>query len=274
MNQKIIVKLILIIGIITAIYWVKGTLRLSSDNQPEDFYGKSIYRNINRSNTDLGAATLIIGDSGADQLYTSTKSHGKAVSLTTNAAITMAGQYIFLQNALKNNDLKKVVLIYNPLSFSNNLDTATSYQYFIKPFYTIENKVYFDTSVNDALIPFFLPSLSQLPLIKATNWVPDFSFRLEKSTVELSPINKNYLKKISELTLERGIQFSVLPGMIKESKRNDTFQELRSLIKANGLQDAFKDYFNKMIFLEDKWFRDEVHVWKMSMIPDDPYQLK
>ena len=89
--------------------------------------------------------TLYLGDSVARQLFPPNYELDGVRSLTTNQAISVAGQYYLLREALATHrGVREVVLFYQPRSFENNLDQVFTedyyFGYFRKIFVRIENK--------------------------------------------------------------------------------------------------------------------------------------
>ena len=106
--------------------------------------GKEIYQSIFKSKQKKKSKKILLGDSVGNQLFTNTTNNDTLNSLACNQAISMAGQFILLNNYLNSgNKVDTVLLIFTPFSFQNNLDQVFTYHYFLKPFYIYEYKPLF-----------------------------------------------------------------------------------------------------------------------------------
>ena len=75
--------------------------------------------------------TLIIGDSLAKNAFSNVILHDNIVDLTSNQAISMAGNYFILKRYLKNNNIpKKIFLFCIPDFLHNDLNQIYTYRYF------------------------------------------------------------------------------------------------------------------------------------------------
>ena len=106
------------------------------------FSGKETYISINKSKKKTKFKKLILGDSTAHQFFDNIDDTDSVYySLACNQGISVCGQFLLLDNFLTiGNKPKEVYLIYNPISFKNNLDTKYTYHYFLKPFFRREYK--------------------------------------------------------------------------------------------------------------------------------------
>ena len=58
------------------------------------------------------------------------------LSLGTNQAVSMCGQYFIARSAIEHDPaIKELVVAYQPDSFTNNLDQVFCFNYFVRPFY-------------------------------------------------------------------------------------------------------------------------------------------
>jgi hypothetical protein len=161
--------------------------------------GKEIYYSIFKSKKKSTSKKLLIGDSVGNQLFPALSNSDTINSISCNQAIGMVGHYILVKNYIETgNSFDTLFMLFNPLSFSNNLDQIYTYQYFLKPFFNSEYRSSFNADVFTQVkkVPFYF--LAQYPPVLTSNWVPDFS-PPEKQFTFLSPVSVHYLNKIKDL---------------------------------------------------------------------------
>lgn len=225
--------------------------------------GSSNYHSIKKSKERNKAKIIIIGDSVGKQLFDNYTCNDTLNALTCNVGISLVGQFILLKNYINaGNKPKKVILIYTPFSFKNNLNNNYTYHYFLKPFYRKEYNQYFTETVKQQIqkIPYHL--FCQYPLILTTNWAPEIKIKDEINFKFLSPISIEYIYKIKKLSLLHNFKFLILPTPTRDSYRS----KIKKLIKNKNLEKAlskeFKLYFKHLIFINDTCFIDDVHLKK------------
>lgn len=78
----------------------------------------------------------------------------------------------------------------------------------------------------------------------------------------LSDTAVEYLGKLKNLCIENNIELIVLSPPIREQWRRKTndWEKMKIQIAENDLGDIFKEYFKRMIYLDDSYFRDHVHM--------------
>ena len=225
--------------------------------------GYNIYYALEKSKKKNKSRKLIIGDSVGYQLFNNTEYNEPINSLTCNQAIGMVGYYILLNNYLSaGNEIDTLFILVNPFNLNNNLDQVYTFHYFIKPFYNATYKPYFTETVNTQIkkIPYYW--LYWFPYILSTNWAPDFTPPEVKDYTLLSPITIEYLKKIQELSAVNNIKIIILPTPTKNSMKKELEKFNKKEIILNGFEKEFEGYFEKMIFVDDKDFSDDVHLKK------------
>ncbi len=237
--------------------------------------GNGIYRCIDKSNQKHNFNKLILGDSVGDQLFPADSSFRSFNSVACNKAIGIVGHYILLHNYLKaGNSIDSVFLVYNPESFINNLDEVYTFHYFLKPFYTRENKPLFSENVNVQIqkIPFY--HLSRNPYVLTSNWSPDFELEDQKNYTFLSPISKEYLFKMKKLSEQYNFKFILIPAPVSDQKYDDIQKIDKTEIAETNLEREFEYYFNKLIFLNDSNFLpDGIHLKNPKKFIDHYYEI-
>ena len=221
-----------------------------------------VYYSIFKSKQRKKSKVLILGDSVGSQLFpNNTTKSNKINSLACNQAIGIAGQYFLLNNyLLAGNKIDTVYLIYNPISFKNNLHSKLTFNYFLKPFYNDEYEFLFTNAVKKQIkkIPYY--NLSQIPNIKISIWSPDFNPYDIPDYSFLSPVSVENMKKIRELSYKYKFKLIVLPPPISINNKVRIEKINREEIKINKLEDVFNNYFNNIIYLDGSKFKDGIHL--------------
>jgi hypothetical protein len=240
--------------------------------------GNETYQALKKSKISSSAESIIIGDSVARPIFSEeSENKTKYYNLASNECISLIGQYVIANNALSiNKQIKRLYLIYHPDAFLNNLDEPFTYNYFVKPFYTCEYRIFLSVNAinrlktNEFFFLFGLPISKTLPIFNKIDYNDkkfDDWFGFPKALRQrpyLSEISIEYLKKLEKLCLEKNVTLSVVMAPI--SKRYDTdFSMLQSQIKANNLNHIFAGYFENKIILDDSYFRDGAHLKKQYL---------
>ncbi len=236
-------------------------------------FGPEVYiANIN-SKKSLEHDIVVVGDSVAHQIFKPFDDvKDDFFDLTTNQAVSMAGQYILIMNIInKNSDvIKEINLVYHPRSFSNNLDQIWTFNYFVKPFFNLNNIKYFSQSVLKKLDNIKLYKIAILPMIKVIPDFPSFDYskfmkNSNENTAYLSEISIEYLKKIKNECKNRNIEFNVISAPLNIESIDD-YAYMKQQISENGLDGIFHNYFDNMIIYEKDVFLDPFHFKKDYLI--------
>ncbi len=233
----------------------------------ETVEGSVVYNVIARSKTKWKARKLLLGDSVGEQLFPCYQNDETIVSLASNESIGMMGQYLLLNNFINaGNTIDTLYLLFNPLSFQNNMDGRKKYQFFLKTFYTDEYKPLFLKSVSNQLEKIPYKSICQNPCVKTTDWVPYKGlFNSEEgktSEMFLSQVSADCINKMKQLSILHNFKILVLPSPVILSNKQRILALDRSLIEKNDLTSDFKNYFKDIIFLEKGNFMDGYHLNK------------
>lgn len=226
---------------------------------------------MHKSEQTVPVKKLLIGDSVCEQIYSSSEYNDSIYSLSCNQAISLAGHYALLEKFFSvNKDAlpETVILYYNPFSLHWNLDKY-AFHYFLKT-------LYYNDSYNESLrepvlnhrvheIPYYW--LASLILAKSINWTPSYDLPDENEGKFVSPINRLYLNKISDLCKRNSVNLLFEASPIRESRKLELGQIWED-------EDALiQKYTQTITFQNDSLFRDEVHFLNES-IPSDPLNLK
>jgi hypothetical protein len=272
--KKFIVKIVLISFLaLASLYIIQFTVFKSIFlKRFMSYFGTEVYVSMKNSSVkDKSIKKIVLGDSSGKQLFPEENTKDSILSLTCNQAITLVGHYILLQNYFSNNQnhmVKKVLLLYHPVSFENNMDMKYTYHYLLKPFYCGKTKKYFATNTIDIIKTIPYSCFCQFPLIKMTNYNPTYKFKegFDYKNFYLSSVSIQYLKLINELCEKNNCKFKVISPILKMSFRNSFgFINLKRQINSAGLDQMFDTYFNNMTFIEDTLFVDDIHFKKESL---------
>lgn len=265
---------ILSIQIICYIY-IKTNFLYGVFNYP----GTEIYSAIRKSKLKSVKKTLLLGDSVGKQLFS--KDNENYNSLTTNQAISIAGNYFLLKNYLNaGNTIESLVIIYHPQSFLNNLDQKFTYHYFLKPFFNNDYNKYFSSNLFAQIKNIPNKNYLSIPSIKATNWSPSFPFSKKSITIEtdevdnnyekkksyyLSPISIEYLNMIKSLSIKHRFSIKLLPPPISTNKKINLISFQKETEKTDLIEE-FKFYLNNLYYIDDNYFVDGKHLKNKEII--------
>jgi len=244
--------------------------------QQLDSGAKAVYHSIYKSKKKKNVKKLLIGDSVAEQLYNNFVYNDSIYSLACNQAITVAGQYFLLNNFINANKdglPEEVIFLCSPFGLKNNLDKY-SFPYLLKPFYNEEYKPLMDDYLMGRIRTIPLYFISQLPLIKTSNYTPArLCFpKNEKFDGIFSPLTKSYLKKIEQLCKNNNIKFRFEPPPLSKSSW-DILQLSNGNFEYPIDTLTIDNYFKKIKCYDDSLFFDGFH-FKKQYIPTDFLNLK
>lgn len=269
-----LISFIFLIQIISLIYiktdFLYGILR---------YPGFEIYSALNKSKLKSTKKILLLGDSVGKQLFPEDNENYN--SLTTNQALGIPGNYFFLKNYLKaGNSIERLVIIYNPHSFKNNLNNKLTYHYFLKPFFNEDYNHYFTKELLGQIEKIPYKNYLKIPSVRATNWSPSFpknkkSIFLAKNDYEkkinekpynyLSPISVQYLNMIKELSIKYNFSVKLLPPPISADMNINLDIFLKETQKTNLIEE-FRFFIKNLNFIDSKNFSDKIHLHHQETI--------
>jgi hypothetical protein len=226
--------------------------------------GSEIYDAINRSHQPSSCTTIVVGDSVCHQLLTGYAPPGM-LSLGTNEAVSMCGQYLIVRSAIEHDPAAKdVILAYQASSFTNNLDQVFTYNYFVRPFYPYaEYRAQMSPLVMQLINRRPMARLVVLPLFRYTTLLTastiDYSLGAEKPTFTfLAPVSIDYLRKLSELCDQHGIRLHIVSTPINRDVDFDRAALMKEATDAH-LETLFASYFETVRLVDRRLLFDEIH---------------
>lgn len=259
--KKFIIKGILMALPLLGYYYYEPIYAIITQEYKTTVAGNEIYVSINKSKQKKDYKKLIIGESVANQLFPNTESYESINSLACNQAIGVVGHYLLLKNYTEaGNKLDTVFMIYNPFSFRYNLNDLYTYHYFIKPFFRSAYKKELTKTVFKQVrkIPYFF--LAHEPNILTSNWAPEYVSEDAVNYTFLSPIAKEYLLKIKDLSLNNNFELVILPTPTKISNKTEVESLNKSEYENTPLNEEFERYFSNIAYYNDSCFLDNVHL--------------
>lgn len=260
--KKFIRKIIFFSLIGFVIFESISLLYLWSERYLQYFPGNETYSAIEKSKAKNKANILLLGDSVGGQLFPNNQEFDNINSLATNQAISMAGQYFLLKNYLSvGNKIDKLVILFAPDSFKNNLHQVYTYHYFLKPFYNSNYSPLFTSTVNKQIEKIPYHQFVFLPHIKIRSWAPDFNPSDPTITSPLSPISAEYLSKIKDLSIQNNFELIILPPPVSMKRQDEIKRVNLDGFSEYNFSQELEYYFTNIIFLDDSEFIDGVHLF-------------
>lgn len=261
--KSFLIRLVIFVLIGAVAFHIKSYLLLRNDKYQRKVAAREVYHVISKSKQHNPSRKILIGDSVARQFYNSDQENDTLNSLATNQAISLAGQYLLLDNYLKaGNVIDTCYAVFIPSSFQNNLQQLYSYNYFVKPFYTNEYKPLLTKTVQTQVekIPYY--GIAQYFGILTNNWSPEFISTDKQGYAFFSPITVEYIKKMSALSQARNFKLIFVPALCNENQRKDIESFDRGELSQNGIDHILADYFDHIQYLDSKYFVDDMHLDK------------
>lgn len=259
--KHFLVKTLIFALVAAGIFQFKSYRLMRHDKYRERVLGSEVYYSIDKSKKRHKARKILLGDSVGKQLFDNTEENDTVNSLACNQAISMAGQYILLDNYLKaGNAIDTVYVFFLPFSFSNNLDQIFTYNYFVKQFDRNEYQHLISGVARQQLDKIPLTGIAQFPAVLTSNWAPDYQPEKESSSRFLSPVSVDYLHKMLNLAKKHHFKLVLRAAPVSEKKKREVAMLDKGEIAKYHLQDAFKGYFESIIYIEEKHFMDGTHL--------------
>lgn len=263
------IKILVFLLIGVAAFHVKSYLLLRKDKFHRKVSAREVYHVLGKSKQKNPSKKILLGDSVARQFFNSEEENDTLNSLASNQAISLAGQYVILDNYLKaGNKIDTCYAVFIPSSFQNNLDQLYTYNYFIKPFYTAENSSKWTHTVEAQVNKIPYHAIAQYFCIKTNNWTPDFESKDERNYGFFSPVSVEYIHKMSALAKANHFKLIFVPALANENERKNIESFDKSELARNNIEQEFSGYFENIVYIDSKYFVDAMHLANPEQFKD------
>lgn len=242
-------------------------------------YGRNFLNNadykvtesILRSRKHKKVKKLVLGDSVASSLYGESED-SCVYSLCATVAITPVGHYLLCANFIDNNEEQlpeEVILILNPLCWTNTMSGGLFYSTFTKNFFNDEFKKFLAKDEIEYLNKETFACLCDQRWYQLSPYIPE-TYQIQESGKCIAPIQYKYVLMMKHLCDKKGITFRLCSGPVRKS--------LEEVIERKRQNDdlcenpLFEDYFASIKYLDDDNFVDQLHL-KTDCVPRDYLHL-
>lgn len=230
-----------------------------------------VTESIIRSRKHIKVKKLVLGDSVCASLYGEC-ADSCVYCLAATVAITPVGHYLLCANFFENNKEQlpeEVILILNPLCWSNTMEGGLFYSTFTKNFFNDEFKGYLDKEEIDYLNKETYAKMCNQRWFQLSPYVPSLH-NIQERVNGISPIQYKYVQRLIELCDAEGVKFRLLSGPVRSSLQ-EYVDEVRKN-NAHFCEQIFMDYFESIRYMEDSNFGDQLHL-KHECVPGDYFNL-
>lgn len=259
-------ELMVFLGVFGLLFHAYPEFQYWTKRYQTDVAGTEVYEVLAASKAKLKKKKLVIGDSVAKQVLDSLANDSAIVSLASNQAISMAGQYVIAAQALiANPSVDTLVLIYHPFSFQNNLASPLSFHYFVKPIYTEENMPLISELVKHQVeaIPFYY--LAHYRPVLTSNWSPSFEGISDEKGL-FSSISREYVLRLHQLCVKKGVVLQIISPPINEVFRNQLIAARVEFKSIPGYADSWNFYAST------NFLSDQIHLERFDFLKDSPWK--
>jgi len=267
--KQFVLRVIIFVLIGVAAFHVKSYLLLRNDKYQRKVSAHEVYHVIGKSKKKNGAKKILLGDSVARQFFNSEAESDTLNSLASNQAISLAGQYILLENYMKaGNKIDTCYAVFIPSSFQNNLNQLFTYNYYVKPFYKDEYKQYRTPTVETQIAKIPYHGIAQYFCILTNNWAPEFESEDKNNYGFFSPISVEYIHKMSALAQKNHFKLIFVPALSNENQRKNIEGFDKNELVKNHLEHEFATYFDDIIYIDSQYFVDDMHLANPEQFKD------
>ena len=219
-----------------------------------------------------GYTKLIIGDSVCHQIFNGLQEYNEEYCIVgSNAAITMAGQYILAELFLENHEnVTDIYLIILPSALQSTFDTQYGYQYTVMPFVETDTLQRLDENTIGQMESVYGEYFMERKVV----WLIDRSgfnrkvylnqlaqnVKLE-SEGYVSNVSVQYIEKMKTLCESKGVALHFLPGPLMDTEQRHELvdEQIRKAYEGTVLQEYFPDFLDQVWFYPEEQFRDGIH---------------
>jgi hypothetical protein len=222
---------------------------------------------IEDSKKEITSDTLYVGCSVAAQIFP----YNRGNQLTSTANTYAIGNYFLIKNAVERNPhLRTVILLSVPDMLGLKIANEKTYSYFVKPFYTFQNRGEINSSkaVQRVLSKnpmLFLCVLNSYKVISSD----DFNY-FDGENPPLGCISEEsleWISKIKKLCDDYRVNFILASPPVLASKKiiSSDWRNMRKRVSNTPLCQLFEKYFRTIIYVDDSFSYDGLH-WKADFI--------
>lgn len=215
---------------------------------------------------------LVIGDSVCHQMYKGLQEYNEDCCIVgSNAAITLAGQYILAKEFLDSHEnATDIYLILIPTALQQGFDTKYGYQYVVMPFVetgTVQNldpetigqleNIYGRFFMNKKIV-----ELIDRSAVNRKLYLNELARRVKvEQQPGLSDVSARYLEKLIRLCEAENVNLHLYPGPLADTdnKRSFVRDRLGPAFEQSGFSEYFPDYIDGIRYYPEEQFADGVH---------------
>lgn len=273
--KRFITKILLFIIIVFGVIYTSGeTFYYFINKTGSNFLNNADYKvteSIIRSRMHKKVKKLVLGDSVSSSLYGGSVD-SVVYCLSATVALTPVGHYLLCANFLTNNKEQlpeEVILILNPICWTNTMEGGLFYSTFTKNFYNDEFKRYLDCEEVEYLDVERYAWLCNYRWYQLTPYTPETHQTQEKGK-GIAPVQYKYVMMLKNLCEKNGIGFRLLSGPVRESLQTEV--ENVRMSNAHFKEPLFVEYFASVKYMDDVNFIDQFHL-KKECVPQDYFGL-
>ena len=265
MKRIFLFGLALCLSMVAFLFW-------QSRHTEQQRYAEEVFYAMDVAEQANAYTVVLLGDSVCRQLFAPEyqNENDTVCYLPTNQAVTVAGNYILLQNYLEHNpQTKKVIYLAGPQSFANNMWMDYSYHYFVLPFCTDENMQYLDADtkkmIEDRFGKMYVENTKVKEFLTSHEVVFNLYINRLQQNAEMMVRNRisrlavNYLCKMRDLCKEKGIELTVICTPLDTNNLTGDLTLFKQDIIDYGLDDIMEGYVDNIKYYEDAYFMDQSH---------------
>lgn len=213
--------------------------------------------------------TLVLGDSICHQMFENLSEINEDITFAgSNAAITMAGQYILAKEYLNNHtNAKEIYLMVHPTSLKRTFDTSYGYQYIIMPFSETDTLKALDKDTIDIckevygnlfLEPniVFMINKSGMNRKIYLNMLQKYGESYEEKVPY--EIADQYIRKIYEMCEERGVNLYLLASPVSDGLYT-TCEQLEKEYQESWMKEHYPNFFKEITYYPAEQAEDGFH---------------